>query len=455
MLLHAWSMPLMMSTRCKCPGSTRRRADYAHVGVEGIKRAKPNRSAQVGGPITTLRSPHIAMHLFSSLILLPALCHALPSGRDSSSSDTQYTTSAAEKTLNPYPDHRVLAFRNSSTEGEYNFRLTVFSDVHFGENPWDAWGLEQDRKSLALMREVLEKDEEAIDYVVLNGDLITGENTFRENSTDLINQLLTPFIEHGVPFSTTHGNHDNQPNITHAAEIERELSIAPTQSFTRIGDADVGGVGGPGNYWVPVYLHESDPTPILVLWFFDSRGGFSTTPGQAIDDWVDDSVAKWIETESAKMNEAWGTEDRHALAFMHIPSHHIEQTQDELDSSKTPGQNGDSLGRGSTQDSALATRDQPFWDSLNTNVKNLIAVVSGHDHGNEWCARESSKDVVFCFAKHSGYGGYSRTGWGRGVRHFELTVQEGTEGVNAETWIWVKEGGEERARVTLGEDYGR
>lgn len=54
----------------------------------------------------------------------------------------------------------------------------MFSDVHFGENPWDAWGLEQDRKSLALMREVLEKDEEAIDYVVLNGDLITGESAY-------------------------------------------------------------------------------------------------------------------------------------------------------------------------------------------------------------------------------------------------------------------------------------
>lgn len=64
--------------------------------------------------------------------------------------------------------------------------------------------------------------------------------------------------------------------------------------------------------------------------------------------------------------------------------------------------------------------------------------------------KDDSSDAVHCR-----YGGYSRTGWGRGVRHFELTVQEGTEGVNAETWIWVKEGGEERARVTLGEDYGR
>lgn len=25
------------------------------------------------------------------------------------------------------------------------------------------------------------------------------------------------------------------------------------------------------------------------------------------------------------------------------------------------------------------------------------------DHGNEWCAREPTKDVIFCFDKHSGY----------------------------------------------------
>ena len=71
------------------------------------------------------------------------------------------------------------------------------------------------------------------------------------------------------------------------------------------------------------------------------------------------------------------------------------------------------------QDSGNTGEDQPFWDALNANVKNLHAVISGHgglccifvqchlfnylvDHGNEWCAREPTKDVIFCFDKHSG-----------------------------------------------------
>jgi hypothetical protein len=47
-------------------------------------------------------------------------------------------------------------------------------------------------------------------------------------------------------------------------------------------------------------------------------------------------------------------------------------------------------------------KDAPFWGAVKANLKNLVAVVSGHDHGNEWCAREPTKDVIFCFDKHSG-----------------------------------------------------
>lgn len=41
----------------------------------------------------------------------------------------------------------------------------------------------------------------------------------------------------------------------------------------------------------------------------------------------------------------------------------------------------DALGQGSTQATGEASssgKDQPFWDSLNANVKNLHAVISGH-----------------------------------------------------------------------------
>lgn len=46
-------------------------------------------------------------------------------------------------------------------------------------------------------------------------------------------------------------NHDNEANITHLAEIERELLVA-TNTYTRLAPLGVGGEEGPGNYWLPV-----------------------------------------------------------------------------------------------------------------------------------------------------------------------------------------------------------
>lgn len=42
---------------------------------------------------------------------------------------------------------------------------------------------------------------------------------------------------------------------------------------------------------------------------------------QQLPDWVDTSVADWIKSETALMDEYWGPADRTrgALAFVHIP----------------------------------------------------------------------------------------------------------------------------------------
>lgn len=64
-----------------------------------------------------------------------------------------------------------------------------------------------------------------------------------------------------------------------------------------------------------------DVSPVLILWFFDSRGGFSLGANSTrVPDWVDPSVAEWIVSETRAMNAAWGpAENRGALAFVHIP----------------------------------------------------------------------------------------------------------------------------------------
>ncbi|KAG8858841.1 hypothetical protein FRB91_009245 [Serendipita sp. 411] len=366
-----------------------------------------------------------------SLIAKPAF--SLPTNQ------ATWTTSL----LNPYPNQPKIVFRDDGS-----FKIMVLSDLHFGENPWDWWGPEQDRKSLILLREVLKAGKGQPDYVVINGDLITGENTFKHNSTLLIDQLVGPINESGIPFSSIHGNHDNQPNITHLAEIQREQLVAP-KSYTRRSPVGVGGEGGEGNYWVPVYKRVEDAKPSLVLWFFDSRGGDS--PGKdskPMEDWVHHSVAKWIQSESTAMREAWGSQDSiGSLAFVHIPPFLVRKLQANLNETVSPGLNADHMGEGSSQRKG---KDKAFWNALTTHIPNLHALISGHDHGNEWCARERKKGLVFCFAKHSGHGGYGKPGWGFGVRNI-LFQNFDTTGT-LKTWIQT-EGGDKKAELDIDDSF--
>ncbi|KAG8903112.1 hypothetical protein FRB99_003746 [Tulasnella sp. 403] len=133
----------------------------------------------------------------------------------------------------------------------------------------------------------------------------------------------------------------------------------------------------------------------------------------------------------------------------------MEDLQKTRDAVKEPGLNQDVLGQGSTQSSVNTAgwgtgRDQPFWNALTSNVKDLHAVISGHDHGNEWCSREPTTKQVLCFNKHTGYGGYGEAWWGHGVRTFRFTLPTLTTSVA--TWVTM-ENGTRVDQVTLDAHY--
>ena len=137
--------------------------------------------------------------------------------------------------LNPYPTKPRLTFSPSAT-----FKLTIFSDLHYGENPWEEWGPQQDVNSARLMRTVLA--DEMPDYVfvwsytsrghcwriscqaswmgiwlpekvcsiILQRLLVSDTDiifldTFRENSTSLIDEIVAPLNEARIPFSSAYG----------------------------------------------------------------------------------------------------------------------------------------------------------------------------------------------------------------------------------------------------------
>jgi hypothetical protein len=163
-------------------------------------------------------------------------------------------------------------------------------DQHIAENLW--WGPAQDEYSTKVMNAVL--DAESPQLVVLNGDLITGENTLLHNSTLYVDEIVKPLVQRNLPWASTYGNHDSNYNLSRQGIFEREHRYRNSLTGCMVLQKSA----GVSNYFLEVFSADvQKTTPELILWFFDSRGGveFQTLDKDgntvAIPEVVDDSVS--------------------------------------------------------------------------------------------------------------------------------------------------------------------
>ncbi|KAK0259050.1 hypothetical protein LTS09_006339 [Friedmanniomyces endolithicus] len=374
-----------------------------------------------------------------------------------------------------YGLNRTLRFTNNGT-----FQLAVFNDLHYGEAENLVWGPQQDVNTTRVTNSVL--DNEHPQLVVLNGDLITGENTYKHNSTDYINETVQPLLERDLLWASTYGNHDSDFNLSRHHILKREQTWP--NALTR---QDVSTpTSGVSNYWLPVYpsLGNTD-TPALLLWFFDSRGGnyyeqTSATTGKSVPqpNWVDQTAVDWFTATRTQLCSQYGR-DVPSLAFVHIPVNAMLAFQQSNNDTGVrphyePGINDDDplaqqgytegqgdVTSGSTPVSTYNGEDVPFMQAL-LDTPNLIAVFSGHDHGDDWCFKWDSQlpgmslkgnGLDLCFGRHSGYGGYGS--WVRGSRQILVTEEMVKEGV-VETRVRLETGATSGSVVlngTYGSDY--
>ena len=154
------------------------------------------------------------------------------------------------------------------------------------------WGPEQDIYSEKVINAVLST--ETPQLVVLNGDLITGENTCLSNSSLYVDKIVRPLVQRGLTWASTYGNHDSDFNLSREAIFEREKKYSNSRTENMV----LSSSAGVSNYYLLVFPSDKDSsTPELILWFFDSRGG---NYYQKLDDegnkvpqpnWVDESVS--------------------------------------------------------------------------------------------------------------------------------------------------------------------
>ncbi|KAK3306160.1 Metallo-dependent phosphatase-like protein [Chaetomium strumarium] len=369
-----------------------------------------------------------------------------------------------------------LRFRRDRT-----FHVSIFEDLHFGENAWESWGPQQDIHSVKVIETILDA-EPRTDLVVLNGDLITGENTFIENSTHYVDQIVHPMLQRGLTWASTYGNHDNDFNISASAILARERLWPNARTSQMVSDPNA----GVSNYYLPVYAADCHPgrerhggcRPELLLWFFDSRGGFefqqrdpATGDRVGKPNWVDTRVVDWFRETNAQLVRAAGGRVIPSLAFVHIPTNASLALQEKgVDPHRQPGIDDDKplaqQAQGWCPDGVndgsrceYGVQDVPFMQAI-ASTPGLMALFSGHDHGDTWCYKWEGLlpgmtvegcGVNLCFGQHSGYGGYGS--WIRGARQVVVSLK-GLEDLAVDTYIRL-ESGDAVGAVALNRTYGQ
>lgn len=174
-----------------------------------------------------------------------------------------------------------------------------------------------------------------------------------------------------------------------------------------------------------------------------------------------------------------------SLVFVHIPVSAMAAFQSSgVDANEEPGINHDNPLASQGNNNGVSTgEDVPFMSAL-LDTPNLIAVFSGHDHGDDWCAANilycnpylisqhntdnfsvhrcfkwnsrlpgmnlTGNGINLCFGRHSGYGGYGS--WMRGSR--QVLLNEKYLDTKTETWVRLEDG-TVSGKVTLNATYGK
>lgn len=225
--------------------------------------------------------------------------------------------------------------------------------------------------------------------MVLNGDLITGENTQFENATEYLDLIVDPLVSRNIPFASTYGNHDQQFNLSSHRLLQRERHVYGDLSYTRSMISNP--QAGVSNYVLPIYSSGNEHEPALLIWCFDSKGGSKfreKRPGKTADEqrvpipgYVDPSVVNWFLQTNAQFVQHYG---RHipSIAFVHIPIFAMAAFQATgVDPNRSPGINDDNpLSPQAVTDGKYTGHDQAFMKAL-VDTTGLKAVFSGHDHG--------------------------------------------------------------------------
>lgn len=308
-------------------------------------------------------------------------------------------------------------------------RLLQFTDLHLGEDD------SLDEQTISFMRSAFQQEQP--DFAVFSGDLVSGYSVWSEKTRQSLWQRAVGVCEEfHVPFATLFGNHDDQPyredslawnraffsllllalmvyaqaflfrvkwrsriipailclaccyvmtaqsKSTRLSLLKFERQAFSSLSYTQQGP---GHVHGASNY--RVVLHTA--LGPVGLYFIDSGGG-------RIPEDIHETQISWLSSLNG--------DDMPSIAFVHISPFPADLYH------------AGCVGPEPLEASSSVSGGMQLLNVL--HAFNTVAVFMGHDHGNEWCCQY--QNMLACYGKHSGYGGYSIGPVCPGARVIEL-----------------------------------
>lgn len=308
------------------------------------------------------------------------------------------------------------------------FKIVQFNDTQDDE--------QTDRRTVELIEKVL--DAEKPDFVVNNGDVITGgcENWWQVKQA--INNVVRPMESRGIPWAVTYGNHDEDSGP--AVGMDEADMLRVYQSYDHNLNADnIRGVTGTSNTLLEI-AGGGRGRSAFALWLIDSgRYAPDTIAGQDFEgyptwDWIRMDTVDWYRGESVAL-ERRNRGKVPALMFFHIPLwEHRFMWWGGVD-----GRTAADAERGVRRHGIVGERNEdecpgPFNSGMFSAILergDVEGVFCGHDHVNTYVG--DYYGVQLGYAGNTGFGTYGMAGAERnrlrGARVFEL-AEDGDGGVD-------------------------
>ncbi|OIK09729.1 phosphoesterase [Bacillus sp. MUM 116] len=322
-------------------------------------------------------------------------------------------------------DHTKLQFKPDG-----KFKIVQFNDTQDDERI--------DRRTIQLMEKVL--DNEKPDFVVLNGDNISGGCESEIEMKEAMNNVAQPMEKRGIKWAVTFGNHDEDSTPLGGLDEEAMLKFYMAYKYNA-NQPGVKGLNGTGN--MNLLIRDSNGKKATFnLWLLDSgRYAPKTIAGQDFRgyptwDWVRFDQVNWYYETSKKLENQFGYKVP-SLMFVHIPLwEHRYMWYSSVDS-RTDADHA----RAIEKHQIIGERNEEECPGpINSGMFSALldrgdvkGVFCGHDHVNTYMGNYYG--ILLGYSGSAGFGAYGLSGAERnrlrGARVFNL--DENTENVLVET----------------------